>query len=83
MDSNTILDNQRKPELIDEYRRIRLSNAHVNSHFNPTILCSEMEGAMYTWIGFQKYVWMKEETIGGMLYPKVAVREGKNVKVVL
>ena len=83
VDSDTILNNQKKPELIDEYRTIRLSYEHKNSHFNPTVLCSDMEGVMYSWIGFQKYVWMKEETIDGMVYPKIAVKKGKNMKVVL
>ena len=78
VDSDTILNNQKKPELIDEYRTIRLSYEHKNSHFNPTVLCSDMEGVMYSWIGFQKYVWMKEETIDGMVYPKIAVKKGKN-----
>ena len=83
VDSDTILNNQKKPELMSEYRRIRLSLKHKNSHFNPTVLCSKVEGVMNTWIGFEKYVWMKEETIQGMVYPKVAVKEGKKVKVVL
>ena len=83
VDSDTILINQKKPEVVDEYRRIRLSYEHKNSYFNPTVLCSDMSGVMYTWIGFQKYVWMKEETIQGMVYPKIAVKEGKNMKVVL
>lgn len=50
---------------------------------NPTTLCKDMDGAMFSWIGFKKYVWLEEQTVDGNLYPKVAVLKGSKNELII
>ena len=50
---------------------------------NPTTVCSEVEDAMHSWIGFKKYIWLEEKIINGKLYPKIAVKREKRNELVV
>lgn len=63
-------------EIIEEYTK-------VEEKINPTTYCDDVEGAMYTWIGFARYVWLEEKTINGIYYPKVGVKKGTRNEVIV
>lgn len=38
---------------------------------------------MYSWIRFRRYKWMKEETVKGVVYPKIAVKEVNKMQLIV
>ena len=82
MQSDAVIRNQAIQEVRRQYEELRLANPWKN-YKNPTILCSQIEPAMYTWISFRRYKWMKEETVSGVVYPKIAVKEVKKMQLIV
>ena len=82
VDSDVVVRNQAVKEVREQYEELRASNPWKNS-LNPTILCSQMEPAMFSWIHFRRYKWMEEETLNGVVYPKIAVKEVNNMKLIV
>ena len=74
VDSDVVVRNQAVKEVREQYEELRASNPWKNS-LNPTILCSQMEPAMFKW--------MEEETLNGVVYPKIAVKEVNNMKLIV
>lgn len=82
VDSDVVVRNQAVKEVREQYEELRASNPWKNS-LNPTILCSQMEPAMFSWIHFRRYKWMEEEMLNGVVYPKIAVKEVNNMKLIV
>ena len=78
-----MIRNQEIPEQKKLYEEIIASYPILKTNFNPSAKCSQLDGAMYSWIGFQRYVWMPEEVKKDKLYPKVAVKKSENIKIVV
>ena len=81
MSSDVVLENLGNATLRKQFNAIRMEYYTYVEGVNPTTLCQDVEEAMYSWIGFRKYVWMSEETVDGKVYPKVAVLRGKSVRL--
>ena len=81
MDSNELFARLSYPTLRAQYEAIREEHRKKTEGINPTTSCGAVEGSMYTWIGFEKYVWMPEQTVDGVLYPKIAVKRGTSTEL--
>ena len=71
--STIVLENQRNETLRHQYREFCSEYYMHVEGINPTTRCSDIEEAMYSWIGFKKYMWMEEEVVNGTVFPKIAV----------
>lgn len=81
--SDVVFENWKNDDLRNQYQKIIDKYSETSEKLNPTTFCEDVEGAMYTWIGFTKYIWLEEQTIDGKFYPKIAVKRGKNNKLVV
>lgn len=83
MDSDVLFKRLSDPALRSQYEAIRDEHIRSVEGLNPTTSCDLVEGAMYSWIGFEKYEWMPEQVVNGVVYPKIAVKRGKNVFLIV
>lgn len=83
MDSDVLFKRLSDPALRSQYEAIRDEHIRSVEGLNPTTSCDLVEGAMYSWIGFEKYEWMPEQVVNGVVYPKIAVKRGKNVSLIV
>ena len=81
--SDVTFANWSNQELMKQYANIIEEYVKTEEKVNPTTLCSMVEGAMHSWIGFSKYIWLKEREVDGKFYPKIAVKRGKNNDLIL
>lgn len=81
--SDVTFANWKKDDLKNQYQEIIDEYAKTEEKINPTTLCNKVEGAMYSWIGFSRYIWLDERTIDGIYYPKVGVKKGKKNEVIV
>lgn len=81
--SDDVFKNQSREELKQQYHSIINDFEKTEERVNPTTLCSQVEGAMYSWIGFKKYIWLEEKSVNGKFYPKVAVIKGRKNELVV
>lgn len=81
MDSNELFAKLSDANLRAQYEAIREEHIKKTEGINPITSCSAVEPSMYSWIGFEKYVWMLEQTVDGVLYPKIAVKRGASVEL--
>ena len=83
MDSDVLFKRLSDPALRSQYEAIRDEHIRSVEGLNPTTSCDLVEGAMYSWIGFEKYEWMPEQVVNGVVYPKIAVKRGKTVSLIV
>lgn len=81
MDSNELFAKMSDANLRAQYEAIREEHIKKTEGINPTTSCNIVEQSMYSWIGFERYVWMPEQTVDGVLYPKIAVKRGASVEL--
>ena len=81
--SDVTFANWKKDDLKNQYQEIIDEYAKIEEKINPTTLCNKVEGAMYSWIGFSRYIWLDERTIDGIYYPKVGVKKGNKNEVIV
>lgn len=81
MDSDQLFARLSDERLRAQYETIRNEHRNKTKGINPTTSCDLVEPAMYSWIGFEKYVWMPEQTVDGILYPKIAVKRSSSMEL--